>query len=404
MTYIITKAIETTEAGFTNHKFTLPILFFADDGLLLNHSIEEARKSFKTLVGVSSECGLDINKKKSHIIIFNMKEQPESIEDVEVKNSIKYLGIEVDNSRNMFKNQKRIMIEKAQKMANMTYSIVARSCNKILIGKTHWKSLALPSVLYGTNIMSVTEGEMKRLQTIENGVYRQILGAPKYAPNSTLRGEIGASLMSTRIIAGRIQYVRGILQGNNQLLKEVIAEMIDENKNKWMKTTVAYLKEIGLHMNDLYSMGKGALKAHMKRWDDEKWRREITSKSTLTLYVAWKDNIEEADFLDNQPASVIFFRARTNCLPLNDRKRHTGEDTKCLLCNSENEDIKHLILHCPAYDKQRMSTIHLQQPYIEQQNDVLGRFLFEKEEIETKKAVLYQIWRKRSSDIKKTQD
>ncbi len=53
----------------------------------------------------------------------------------------------------------------------------------------------------------MTETEIQQLQRIENGVYRQILGAPKYAPTCTLRGEIGASLMKRRIIDGRIPYL-----------------------------------------------------------------------------------------------------------------------------------------------------------------------------------------------------
>ena len=403
MTYIISKVIETTDAGFKNDKFTLPILFFADDGLLLNHTIQETRNSVNKLIGISKECGLEINKKKSHIIIFNMKEQPSSIEDVEVKSSIKYLGIEVENSRNIFKRQKKIMIEKAQKMGNMTYSVIKKSCNKLLIGKTYWKSLALPSILYGTNIMPITEGEINKLQVIENGVFRQMLGAPKYAPNAALRGEVGASLMSTRVITGRLQYVRSILQGKNQLLKEVVIEMTENDQNKWMKTTMTYMREAGLKMQDLYKIGKEALKTRMKNQDTEKWIKEIRSKTTLTLYASRKNHVEEAGFMDNHPSSTIFFRARANCLPLNDRRRHTGEDTKCLLCSSEVENLEHMILNCPAYNEERVASILLQQPYQEHQADVLGSFLFEKEELEQKKCVLYQMWRKRCSEVKKIQ-
>lgn len=69
------------------------------------------------------------------------------------------------------------MIEKAQKLANLTYSVIGKSCNKVLIGKTYWKNVALPSILYGTSIITLTEAEIDKLQTIENGVYRRILGA-----------------------------------------------------------------------------------------------------------------------------------------------------------------------------------------------------------------------------------
>ena len=82
------------------------------------------------------------------------------------------------------------MLQKAKKLANQTYPVIAKSCNKILIGKTFWKSLALPSILYGANIIEFSKTEIEKLQTIENSVYRQILGAPNYAQKSALRGEI----------------------------------------------------------------------------------------------------------------------------------------------------------------------------------------------------------------------
>ena len=76
--------------------------------------------------------------------------------------------------------------------------------------KIFWKSIALPSFLYGTNIINLTDDNIRELQKIDNSVYRRILGATHYNTNVTLRGEIGASLMRKRVINGRINYVKGI--------------------------------------------------------------------------------------------------------------------------------------------------------------------------------------------------
>ena len=94
------------------------------------------------------------------------------------------------------------------------------------------------------------------------------------------------------------------------------------------------------------------------------------------------------------------YKARTNCLPLNDRKRHSGESTACEMCAEENEDLKHLILFCPAYIKERQMAIQLQQPYNEDKNDIIGRFLFKTEDMEEKKESLYRIWKKRCENKK----
>ena len=151
-----------------------------------------------------------------------MKDQPEYLGNIKVVPKVKYLGIEIDNKRNYFKTQRDKIIQKARKMANITYSVIERSCNKLLIGKTFWKSIVLPSVIYGTNIINLTEDNINELQKIENSVYRSILGAAHYSPNVTLRGEIGASLVKKRVINGRINYIKGIQSNRNKLLETIL--------------------------------------------------------------------------------------------------------------------------------------------------------------------------------------
>ena len=165
------------------------------------------------LLAITREFGLEINKEKSNILIFNMKKQPEEIEGIKVTKHIKYLGLTLDNKRNCCKTEREKTTEKAQKLANIIYSIIEKSYNKLMIGKTFRENVAIPSILYGSNIVNFSDTELEKLQRIGNGVYRQILGAPKYAANCTLRGEMGASLMKRRIITGQARRHWG--QGGN---------------------------------------------------------------------------------------------------------------------------------------------------------------------------------------------
>ena len=96
------------------------------------------------------------------------------------------------------------MIEKAIKMANITYSILTRSCARLLIGKVYWKSIALPTILYGANVIDFTKTEIQKLQRIENSVGRKIMNAPSYTQEAALRREIGISSMKGRIMEGQI--------------------------------------------------------------------------------------------------------------------------------------------------------------------------------------------------------
>ncbi len=68
-----------------------------------------------------------------------------------------------------------------------------------------------------------------------------------------------------------------------------------------------------------------------------------------------------------------------------------GEETKCDMCGADNEDLKHFLLWCPAYGEERGKIIQLKQPYIEE-DDIVGKYLFENGYIEKTKREIYKFW------------
>ena len=97
-------------------------------------------------------------------------------------------------------------------------------------------------------------------------------------------------------------------------------------------------------------------------------------------------------------------KARTNTLQLNDTNRHTNKGIHCLVCDTDdNEDIYYSMLHCTAYKEQKIQSIHLQQPYLESDQNTIGQFLFDKENIEEKKEVIFTIGKQRQHEMKRIQ-
>jgi hypothetical protein len=119
-------------------------------------------------------------------------------------------------------------------MANYTYSVIEILVSKIMIGKTLWKSMVLPSLLYGVGVMDITKKEVNKLQVIENRVYRAMLGAPRHIPVCMLRAEIGSSMMRTRIIKTKINYGIHIERGDNEMMKRMYDAM-QKREHKWIK-------------------------------------------------------------------------------------------------------------------------------------------------------------------------
>ena len=67
----------------------------------------------------------------------------------------------------------------------------------------------------------------------------------------------------------------------------------------------------------------------------------MEGKSSLEIYRTCKLKIKEERFYDNRDSSKYISQVRTKTLPLNTKRRHTGGETKYLLCDTENEDLIH---------------------------------------------------------------
>ena len=67
-------------------------------------------------------------------------------------NTIRYLGIDQRDSRLCFMEYQKGKVRLAEKMANITFSVIARSCNKMIISKTYWKSVIQLRVLSAADV------------------------------------------------------------------------------------------------------------------------------------------------------------------------------------------------------------------------------------------------------------
>ena len=65
--------------------------------------------------------------------------------------------------------------------------------------------------------------------------------------------------------------------------------------------------------------------------------------------------------------------------------------------------IKKIYTTSTANKEQRSQSIHIQQPYLESDQNTLGQFPFDKENIVEKKELLFTIWKKRQHEMKTIQ-
>ena len=339
--------------GINTNICKIVALFFADDGIILMQSLQEARESIQVLTDINK-----INKRKSCILIYNNKNQPTQIEDIPVTSSFVYLGVTLQNKRDCYKLHRIESMNKAKKYSNLMLAVIAKSCNKLLIGKTYCKSAALPSILHGTEVIFLSKKYIADLQTVENKALRYTVNARKATAISALRGEIGSSLQTSRDMWSKIFYIKHILLHNN-LLKEILLHQFEERQpSKWIKQIKTYMQDLNINLHAIEHYSPAKIKKLVKSWDDSLWMKDMQDKSTMCIYRKFKHTIrDEQDLYDNTASSVTLFRARTGTLKLNWERRHTDGHIICDLCKMNLiEDIHHFLMEYTAITDTRKKT------------------------------------------------
>ena len=127
--------------------------------------------------------------------------------------------------------------------------------------------------------MTTSKNNIERLQRIENKVWRYLLGIGGYATIEALRGEIGASMMKSRIMETMLLYMIDTLASNFTNIKSMMRDTLAKKKGRWYKAIDEYREELELSWESLENMDRSTLKRLMKSYDTEKWKDWLRKKS-----------------------------------------------------------------------------------------------------------------------------
>ena len=179
-------------------------------------------------------------------------------------------------------------------------------------------------------------------------------------------------------------------------IKNVLTNVRGNRNNLWSKRLDEYLGELGLVYGDLESLSKQQIKDRVRDNDIRLWGVELDKLSNVGLYREFKLKIREEGCYDNSLGSNLLFKARSNTLQLNDRKRHYKEDkdTSCKLCGEGREDMNHFILKCCKLTSKRRRGL-IERTGGTTEKEILGGLLFKKENLKETKDMLEDLWRER---------
>ena len=331
-------------------------IWLADDATLIAEDLDTMKELLDCLSRVGKIYGVQINEEKTKIMQIKGRYSPSSFQGYDIVTEAKYLGVTVGGrGRDIFEKENKLSIEKAEKKVNTLMAEVRKSADKVAVGKAIWKMMSIPAILFGRAVVPTCSTRIEKLQRLENRVWRYLLDIGGYSTVDALRGEIGASLVKTRVMETVLQYIRSTMNSEFGNIKRMMEDTIKTKKGKWFKNANSYRLELGISWDSLFNMSEIELKRRIREYDTKIWEQNLNKKRVLTHYVKGKTNIGYEHCYRNTRDSIYYARARINSLKLEEAKGRGNKhhNKECKLCGKEDEDLVHFLIKCPALEGKR---------------------------------------------------
>ena len=152
--------------------------------------------------------------------------------------------------------------------------------------------MAIPAILYGRAVITTSKNNIELLQRIENKVWKYLLGIGGYATVEALRGEIGTSMVKSRIMENMMLYMIDTLASDFNNVKNMMLDTVDKGKGKWFKAIEEYRLELKISWDELKKIERPALKRMIKDYDTAKWEEGMIRKTSMRYYIKEKKAIQ----------------------------------------------------------------------------------------------------------------
>jgi hypothetical protein len=359
----------------------LNVLLYADDVVIMSENRNRLQEVFDVVSEYGSDFRVNFSAEKSQVLVVNAGVEDEDEwtlggRNISRTNEYKYLGIWMDE--NGCERSKRDKMAKAQQWYGRLGSVAKMRANKYEVVRGLWKGMAVPSLMYGMNVMTMSASECNKLEVCQNRVGRVALGANRYVGVEAIRGDMGWSTFRERVMKSGMNYKIRLERMDRERWPRKVYEW-NSGKSKWERGCKKMVNECGFQKLERHRMAGNGLGGWMTLndrgfgvdWDERKWktvidvkvkeigvrkwRQGMSTKSTLEWYERKARPMSER-WYDGSWGSQLLFKARSQSLEVNARTYRWNESRSkvCEMCDlNENETVVHVLVECNRYERER---------------------------------------------------
>ena len=135
-------------------------------------------------------------------------------------------------------------------------SQIKKSYDKVTVEKAIWKLMMVPGIIFGKGVVVTLKTTIEKIRAVENRVWKYLLGLGGYTSLESLRGEIGASMMTSRIMETMLSFIIDTLSGEFEKVKSYMLHGIETGKGQWMRAVNHYRSILDISWEEMKNMGK----------------------------------------------------------------------------------------------------------------------------------------------------
>lgn len=337
----------------------IDLLMYADDIVIISKNQYELKKQLKLFSDYCIKNKLHISEDKSFVFPINRTAtdrrwpiydslEPVNHGSIPERQTGRYLGVEISRANNMFKNHIKTLKRKAQVNKWKLLTLNNTLDHKNWYGTIMWGTYSIPSILYGTEGMTVNKSVYTSLDLVQNNYLRALFRWNNSTAIAALWGESGLLPPSLEMMKQKLKYFKYIMNlprerlVNIALKQQFLWETTNDicYTNSWWKTVKSGMVDIDIEIADIIN-GEVNIRTKIRSHFIQLFNTQKANKITLQYYDILKPRPDK--HISHFSKNNFWLKAKVGGLHLNERTIKV-----CLICGDELEDLKHFLFVCPG--------------------------------------------------------
>ena len=365
--------------GIEINELLMIVLLFADDMVILGNSQSDLQCRLNLLKEYCDKWGLQVNSEKNKVMVFRKRINSNITYhwtygnvELEVVNCFNYLGT-VFNYNGSFSVNQETLAGKGLKALNVLLNKLRSLFIKSSVQCKLFDAFVGSTMNYAAEVTGF--GKCKEIERVHLKFCKNLLKVKQSTCSLAVYSELGRFPLFVNRYTRVIKYWAKVIQTDNFIIQRLYTEMLKQclcGQQNWLINVKFLLDSYGFShvFSNPHSINLETFHIIFKeRVIDvfkQTWFNGVKSKSSLNLFLRFKNDIQFEKYLDilpiNKRAALSRLRLSSHKLLIEtgrySNRRLERNERKCTFCDMNDlEDEYHFVLVCPLYADLRQKYI-----------------------------------------------